>query len=111
MADVAGELADDGVGFRYPIVVLAVPRRGGKSVAVLGVMCDRMEVINHARCWYTAQRREDAAKLFRDEWVPMLEGSPRLIRKYKLREVEVLVLGEGVVPASEVTRVFRATVA
>ena len=37
-------------------------------------------------------------------------SAEKAIRKYKLREVEVLVLGEGVVPASEVTRVFRATV-
>ena len=33
-------------------------------------------------------------------------AAEKAIRKYKLRDVEVLVLGEGVVPASEVTRVF-----
>ncbi|GAA1761533.1 16S rRNA (guanine(527)-N(7))-methyltransferase RsmG [Agromyces humatus] len=37
-------------------------------------------------------------------------AAEKAIRKYKLRDVEVLVLGEGVVPANEVTRVFRATV-
>lgn len=37
-------------------------------------------------------------------------AAEKAIRKYKLRDVEVLVLGEGVVPAGEVTRVFRATV-
>ncbi|MCD2440862.1 16S rRNA (guanine(527)-N(7))-methyltransferase RsmG [Agromyces sp. SYSU K20354] len=37
-------------------------------------------------------------------------AAEKAIRKYKLRDVEVLVLGEGLVPASEVTRVFRATV-
>lgn len=37
-------------------------------------------------------------------------AAEKVIRKYKLSEVEVLVLGEGVVPDSEVTRVFRAKV-
>ncbi|MFF2495608.1 16S rRNA (guanine(527)-N(7))-methyltransferase RsmG [Agromyces sp. NPDC058064] len=37
-------------------------------------------------------------------------AAEKVIRKYKLTEVEVLVLGEGVVPDSEVTRVFRAKV-
>ena len=37
-------------------------------------------------------------------------AAEKAIRKYKLRDVEVIVLGEGVVPAGEVTRVFRATV-
>ena len=37
-------------------------------------------------------------------------AAEKAIRKYKLRDVEVLVLGEGVVPAGEVTRVFRAKV-
>jgi len=34
----------------------------------------------------------------------------KIIRKFGLRDVEVLVLGEGIVPESELTRVFRATV-
>ncbi|MFF2276850.1 16S rRNA (guanine(527)-N(7))-methyltransferase RsmG [Agromyces sp. NPDC058126] len=37
-------------------------------------------------------------------------SAEKVIRKYKLSDVEVLVLGEGVVPDSEVTRVFRAKV-
>ena len=37
-------------------------------------------------------------------------AAEKAIRKYRLRDIEVLVLGEGVVPAGEVTRVFRATV-
>jgi len=36
-------------------------------------------------------------------------AAEKAIRKYRLRDIEVLVLGEGVVPAGEVTRVFRAT--
>lgn len=37
-------------------------------------------------------------------------AAEKAIRKYKLSDVEVLVLGEGLVPDSEVTRVFRAKV-
>jgi 16S rRNA (guanine527-N7)-methyltransferase len=37
-------------------------------------------------------------------------AAAKAIRKARLSDVEVLVLGEGVVPDSEVTRVFRATV-
>lgn len=38
-----------------------------------------------------------------------IAAAEKAIRKYRLRDVEVLVLGDGLVPASEVTRVFRAT--
>jgi 16S rRNA (guanine527-N7)-methyltransferase len=37
-----------------------------------------------------------------------IDAAAKVIRKYHLTDVEVLVLGEGVVP--EVTRVIRATV-
>lgn len=37
-----------------------------------------------------------------------IEAAAKVIRKARLRDVEVLVLGEGITP--EVTRVFRATV-
>jgi 16S rRNA (guanine527-N7)-methyltransferase len=39
-----------------------------------------------------------------------LAAAEKVVRKYHLRDIEVLVLGEGVVPEAEVTRVFRATV-
>ncbi|MGX5697403.1 16S rRNA (guanine(527)-N(7))-methyltransferase RsmG [Agromyces soli] len=39
-----------------------------------------------------------------------ISAAEKVLRKYRLSDVEVLVLGEGVVPESEVTRVFRATV-
>ena len=83
VADVAGELNEAGDGFRYPIVVLSVPRRGGKSTLTLAVNLDRMDLIGDARCWYTAHTREVAAKLYRDEWVPMLDPLARL---YRLRK-------------------------
>ena len=36
------------------------------------------------------------------------DAAEKVIREARLRDVEILVLGEGIVP--EVTRVFRATV-
>lgn len=85
VADVAGELDDRGDGFRYPIVVLSVPRRAGKTVLTLAVALDRMDLGRDVRAWYTAQRREDAAKQFRDEWAPMMDSRPSLRRLYRLR--------------------------
>lgn len=77
-------MADDGAGFRYPTIVLHVPRRAGKSVLALAGALDRLDLTGDARCWYTcANGREVAAKLFRDEWAPMLEPLSRL---YRLRK-------------------------
>ena len=81
VADVAGELNDQGDGFRYPVVLLSVPRRAGKSTLTLAAALDRMDLIPAARCWYTcANGREVAAKLFRDEWEPMVSPLARLYR-------------------------------
>jgi hypothetical protein len=85
VAEVAGEVNDRGDGFRYPIVVLSVPRRAGKTVLTLAKALRRMDMGRDVRAWYTAQRREDAAKQFRDEWAPMLDSRPSLRRLYKLR--------------------------
>ena len=87
MSDVAGEINDQGDGFRYPVVVLSVPRRAGKTVTCLATGLDRMDVAGDVRAWYTAQRREEAAKQFRDEWCPMLEA-PGLQRLYRLRRAQ-----------------------
>ena len=83
VADVAGEVNDDGDGWQYPYVVLSVPRRAGKTTLNLGVNLDRLDLTDDARCWYTANTRDTAAKLFRDEWTPMLARFPRT---YKLRQ-------------------------
>lgn len=81
VADVAGELNDQGDGFRYPVVLLSVPRRAGKSTLTLAAALDRMDLLPDARCWYTcANGREVAAKLFRDEWEPMVSPLARLYR-------------------------------
>ena len=84
VADTAGELNETGDGFRYPVVVLSVPRRAGKTTLGLAVNLDRLDVIPDARGWYTcANGREVAAKVFRDEWAPMLTPLARL---YRLRQ-------------------------
>jgi len=84
VANVAGELNDDRTGFRYSTVVLSVPRRAGKSTLVLAANLDRLDLQPDARCWYTcANGREVAAKLFRDEWDPMVAPLSRL---YKIRK-------------------------
>lgn len=80
VAETAGELADDGHGFRYQYVVLSVPRRAGKTTLDLAVNLDGLDIIADARGWYTAQARETAAKLFRDEWSPMVEPLSHLYR-------------------------------
>ena len=66
-------------------MVLSVPRRAGKTVLTLATALDRMDMGRDVRAWYTAQRREDAAKQFRDEWAPMMDSRPTLRRLYKLR--------------------------
>lgn len=84
VADVAGEANDDQTGFRYRTVILSVPRRAGKTTLVLAANLDRLDLIADARGWYTcANGREVAAKVYRDEWVPMLEPLSRL---YRLRK-------------------------
>lgn len=78
----AGEVNDDGDGFRYPVVVVSVPRRAGKSTLTLGAGLASLDRAPDVRSWFTANRRETAAKLFRDEWVPMLA---RQSDRYRLR--------------------------
>jgi hypothetical protein len=65
-------------------VVLSLPRRAGKSTLTLAAALDRMDLLRDARCWYTCTNgREVAAKLFRDEWCPMMEPLSRLYRVRK----------------------------
>jgi hypothetical protein len=77
VADVAGELRDDGrPGFHYQLVVLSVPRRAGKTTLNLAHNLAALDLERDMRGWYTAHRREVAAKLFRDEWLPMIDHLP-----------------------------------
>jgi phage terminase large subunit-like protein len=77
---VAGEL--EGGRLAHPVVVWIVPRRAGKSLGVLATVMQRMATARLYRARYTAQTSQDAAKTFRDEWVPAIRmhGLDRLYR-------------------------------
>ena len=58
----------------YPIVVVVVPRRAGKTIAVLARNVAKCLHIPRARCWYTAHRREVGSALWRSDWYPLLRA-------------------------------------
>lgn len=86
---VAGEVvpADNVMGYRfaYPVVVWVVPRRAGKSLGVLATNAQRLTTRKLYRARYTAQTRQDAAKTFRDEWVPAVHASPAASQLFRVR--------------------------
>ena len=85
VADVAGELNDDCTGFKYRTVVLSVPRRAGKTTLNLAHNLAVMDQLPDCRAWYTANKREVATKLMRDEWEPMLIP---LAEHYRVRRAQ-----------------------
>jgi hypothetical protein len=74
VAAVAGELAPDG-RMAYPVVVVVVPRRAGKTMLTFATALQRLTAPGRL-AWYTAHAREVAAKIFRDEWCPLVDQSP-----------------------------------
>jgi hypothetical protein len=79
--DVAGEVLEDPespLGYRmaYPVVCWIVPRRAGKSLGVLATGLSRLATLPLYRARYTAQTRQDAAAVLKDEWLPMVQRSP-----------------------------------
>lgn len=73
VASVASELTPEG-RWRYPTVVLSVPRQVGKTTLVFSVGAQRSMQLEDHRGWYTAQTGMDARRTFRDEWVPTVQG-------------------------------------
>lgn len=67
VADVAGELDDDGLP-AYPLVVVTVQRQAGKTDLVLAKSGERCLSIPGTRSWYTAQTGQDA----RAQWAEMV---------------------------------------
>lgn len=63
--DTALELDADG-SWAYRLVVVTVPRQAGKTTAVGPVALHRCLTTPDARCWLTAQRRQDARDTWRD---------------------------------------------
>lgn len=72
ISDVAGEILPSG-RMAYPVVVVLMPRRGGKTKLLLPTFLQRASYIDGARCWYTAQTGGDAGDTFRQEWLPELD--------------------------------------
>lgn len=75
IADVAGEVLDDGTP-AYPDVGVVMPRRGGKTVLVLARAIRELRRSPQQRAFYTSQSAEDGLKVLRDEWSPLVESSP-----------------------------------
>ncbi|MFE7133401.1 hypothetical protein ACFVIM_21345 [Streptomyces sp. NPDC057638] len=103
VADVALEV--DGRGrYRYPVVVVTVQRRAGKTTLVRAVMAHRGLTVRRAGLWVTAQQRQDAA----DTWTDMadaIEDSPLgpLVRRRSANGQEQLTF-----PTGGKLRVFNA---
>lgn len=77
VADVAMELDAESGRLVYREVNLALPRQGGKTTLALAMMVTRCTRFGQRQqVVYTAQSRKAAAAKFRDQHLPMLEGSP-----------------------------------
>jgi phage terminase large subunit-like protein len=68
----------------YPVVVLVVPRRAGKTLLTFAEALQRTSAPG-VLAWYTAQARETAAKIFRDEWAPLVDRSAYWKARLKVR--------------------------
>lgn len=95
VADVALEVDENGV-YRYPAVVLTVPRQSGKTSLLRPVIAHRLLTVKRGRAWLTAQLRQDA----RDTWAEtadLIEASPlgSLARRRNTNGSETLTLGSG----------------
>lgn len=74
-ADIMGEVEPSG-RMRYPLCVLIVPRRAGKTALTLSTSLQRAASGKRRRVWYTAQTGGDAGDTMVNEWFPLLEGTP-----------------------------------
>lgn len=81
VADVAGEFDPESGEFRYQTVDLIVPRQGGKTGLMLPTLIQRASLRRAARCWYTAQTRQDAADVYNLGWMPLLDAAPLAARR------------------------------
>jgi phage terminase large subunit-like protein len=74
VADVAGEYDPATGDLRYPVAVLHVPRRAGKTALVLARLMRRVLGQPRSQSWYTAQTGGDAGRTLRREWLPVLRS-------------------------------------
>ena len=73
VARVATERRRDGRGWRYPVVVLTVPRQSGKTTLMRAVMAQRTLRYPGHRAFYTAQTGKDA----RDRWKDLADAAQK----------------------------------
>lgn len=66
VARVATERSADGRGWRWPTVVLTVPRQSGKTTLMRAVMAQRTLRYPRHQAFYTAQSGKDARERWRD---------------------------------------------
>lgn len=66
VARVATERRADGHGWRYPTVVLTVPRQSGKTTLMRAVMAQRTLRYPRTQAFYTAQSGKDARERWKD---------------------------------------------
>lgn len=71
IADVSGEVLDDG-SFRYPTVVVTIPRQSGKTTLLGTVNATRCMTLPDYRAWYTAQTGLAAVDVW-NEWARDLD--------------------------------------
>lgn len=70
VARVVTERREDGRGWRYPTVVLTVPRQSGKTTLMRAIMAQRTLRYPGVRAYYTAQTGKDA----RDRWTDLADA-------------------------------------
>lgn len=77
VVDTALELIPDpdgpGLVYRYPVVLLTVPRQSGKTTVLEPVIQHRCLTVPDAGTWLTAQKRNDA----RDTWMRSVKRAQR----------------------------------
>jgi hypothetical protein len=76
VSEVAGEFDPELGEFRYQTVDLVVPRQAGKTGLILPTSVQRGSLRRAARCWYTAQTRQDAADVYNLGWMPLIDAAP-----------------------------------
>lgn len=80
VARVATERRADGHGWRYPTVVLTVPRQSGKTVLMRAVMAQRTLRYPGFQAFYTAQSGKDAKERWMDLADAVDKTCPSLVR-------------------------------
>lgn len=95
VADVALEIDSDTGLPAYRDVVLSVMRQQGKTHLVLGVCCERCLLWGRSeRCIYTMQDGHNARIKIKEEYIPILKGSPlwRLVERPYLSDGNTNIL-------------------